>query len=103
MLAISCPSPLDASSNRKVAVCCGNSYGVAMLEKTRRGHAEAGPSYRAIRVGAGIALRDVARYARVSPSTVSRWERGQRDIHHATYLRLIAAAGHLAGREGDAA
>ena len=74
-----------------------------MLEGTRRGHAEAGPTYRTMRLKAGIALRDVARYARVSPSTVSRWERGQRDIHHATYLRLIAAAGHLAGREGDAA
>lgn len=61
--------------------------------------AEAGPTFRAARQGAGLPLRALARQAEVDHSTISRWERGERDISPATYEHLsLTLADYLAGR-----
>jgi transcriptional regulator with XRE-family HTH domain len=61
--------------------------------------AEAGPAFRAARRGAGLSVRALARQSGVDHSTISRWERGEREISHATYEHLSLALGdYLAGR-----
>lgn len=42
---------------------------------------------RTIRLGAELSLRDVARVVDVDPSTIWRWERGDRRPHGAAALR----------------
>lgn len=61
--------------------------------------AEAGPTFRAARLGAGLRLRALARRTDVDHSTISRWERGEREISRATYEHLSIALGdYLAGK-----
>lgn len=43
-----------------------------------------------MRAGVGIPLRDLAKRARVSPTTLSLYERGRRDLAPATYARLVS-------------
>jgi transcriptional regulator with XRE-family HTH domain len=52
-------------------------------------------------MGAGVGVRALAARAEVSHTTISRWERGERDIADATYEHLslaladfVAAGGH---------
>ena len=55
--------------------------------------------FRASREGAGLPLRALARRADISPATISRWERGERDIAEQTYEHLTTAlAEFMAGR-----
>ena len=58
-----------------------------------------GGTFRAARVGAGLPIRSLAKRADVTHSTISRWERGQRDISESTYQHLsLALADYLAGK-----
>ena len=58
-----------------------------------------GPSFRAARQGAGLPLRTLARQADISHTTISRWERGEREISETTYEHLTATlAEFMAGR-----
>lgn len=58
-----------------------------------------GRTFRAARQGAGLALRTLAKRVDIDHSTLSRWERGERDISHATYEQLAEAlAQYMAGR-----
>lgn len=60
---------------------------------------EAGPTFRSARKGAGLPIRALARRTDVNHSTISRWERGEREISPATYEHLsLALADYLAGR-----
>ena len=55
--------------------------------------------FRASREGAGLPLRALARRADISPATISRWERGEREISDPTYEHLTTAlADYMAGR-----
>lgn len=59
----------------------------------------AGATFRAAREGAGLSVRSLASRADVSPTTISRWERGEREIAEATYQHLtLALAEFMAGR-----
>lgn len=61
--------------------------------------AELGPTFRAARVGAGLSVRALAEAAGISHTSLSRWERGERDISDSTYQHLSLTLGHyLAGR-----
>lgn len=61
--------------------------------------AMAGSAFRAARQGAGLRIRALARESGVDHSTISRWERGEREISPATYEHLsLALADFLAGR-----
>lgn len=61
--------------------------------------AELGPTFRAARRGAGLTVRALAQRAEISHTTISRWERGERDISIATYEHLsLALADYMAGR-----
>lgn len=58
-----------------------------------------GESFRAIREGAGLSVRALAQRADISHTSISRWERGERDISDTTYQHLTAAlADYMAGR-----
>lgn len=59
----------------------------------------AGHTFRAMRQGAGLSVRALADRADISHTTVSRWERGEREISDSTYEHLSRAlADFLAGR-----
>ena len=61
--------------------------------------AEAGATFRAAREGAGLSVRALARESGIDHSTISRWERGEREISPATYEHLsLTLAHYLAGR-----
>lgn len=61
--------------------------------------ASLGPIFRSTRTAAGISVRAVASRAGLSHTSVSRWERGEREISEATYQHLTTAlADYLAGR-----
>ena len=49
---------------------------------------QTGPTFRAARQGAGVSLRALAAEAGISHPTLSRWERGERDISRNTYEHL---------------
>lgn len=58
-----------------------------------------GSTFRAMREGAGLSARALADRAEISHSTISRWERGEREISEPTYAHLSRAlADFLAGR-----
>lgn len=58
-----------------------------------------GRAFRAARKGAGLPIRTLAKRAEISHSTISRWERGDREISDATYEHLTGAlADYMAGR-----
>lgn len=54
-----------------------------------------GGVYRAARQGAGISIRRLAADAGINHTTISRWERGQRDISEAAYQHLTTALADL--------
>lgn len=55
--------------------------------------------FRSARMGAGLKVRPLAARAGISHSTISRWERGQREISESTYQHLeLALADYIAGR-----
>lgn len=61
--------------------------------------AEIGDEFRAARQGAGLPLRALATEAGINHSTLSRWERGERDISTSTYEHLTRTlADYLAGK-----
>lgn len=71
---------------------------VVMPTTTTPTSTSAGPAFRAARVGAGLGVRALATYVRRSHSTISLWERGQREISPATYELLTdALSDYLAG------
>lgn len=71
---------------------------VGMATTTTPTSTAAGPAFRAARVGAGLGVRELAAYVRRSHSTISRWERGERDIAPGTYdLLTDALSDYLAG------
>lgn len=86
-----------------VAWCRTKSYGLPMFEPllpatTATRPAALGSTFRAAREGAGLSVRQVAARAGRSHATVSRWERGERDIAEETYQRLMQVLqDHLAG------
>jgi transcriptional regulator with XRE-family HTH domain len=49
-----------------------------------------GQEFRQVRELAGVTIRQVAADADIHHTTVSRWERGERDISQATYDRLVS-------------
>ena len=52
-----------------------------------------------MRQGAGLTVRALAGRAEISHSTISRWERGEREISDSTYEHLSRAlADFMAGR-----
>lgn len=54
-----------------------------------------GSEFRQVRELAGVTIRQVAADAGIHHTTVSRWERGERDISQATYARLVSALGTI--------
>ena len=50
---------------------------------------------RALRVAAGLSLRDLARALGTSPAVVSRWERGQRVPHADMAEQWVTLLGRL--------
>ena len=61
--------------------------------------AEQGATFRSAREGAGLPIRSLASRAGIDHSSISRWERGERDISEATYQHLpLALADYIAGR-----
>lgn len=60
---------------------------------------EQGATFRSAREGAGLKIRPLASRAGINHSTISRWERGEREISEATYQHLsLALADYVAGR-----
>lgn len=51
--------------------------------------ATAGPAFRVQREAAEVTLRSMARASGVSHSTISRWERGDREVSTSTALHLL--------------
>lgn len=64
---------------------------MAMSESTSRG----GPTFRTMRLQAGVSTRSVASRAGVTHSTLSRWERGERAVSKATEGHLAQALADL--------
>lgn len=65
---------------------------------TRSLNAGLGESFRILREGAGLGIRPLAERSGISAGTISRWERGEREISRATYEHLSAAlADYVAG------
>lgn len=60
-----------------------------------------GPEFRAVRELAGVTIRRVAADAEVHHTTVSRWERGERDISQATYDRLVSVLNDIVKRSSN--
>lgn len=58
-----------------------------------------GPTFRAARLGAGLSVRSLANAAGISHTSLSRWERGERDISESTYQHLTLTLGeYVAGK-----
>lgn len=66
-------------------------------------YATPGRALRALRLGVGVSLRDLALEAHLSPSHLSRIERGERDVPQVTFVRLTSALADIAHRKGRAA
>jgi transcriptional regulator with XRE-family HTH domain len=61
-----------------------------------------GPEFRKVRELAGVTIRQVAADADIHHSTLSRWERGERDISDATYDRLVSVLSAIINERGAA-
>lgn len=60
---------------------------------------QAGHTFRAMREGAGLTVRALADRAEISHSTISRWERAEREISESTYEHLARTlADFMAGK-----
>jgi transcriptional regulator with XRE-family HTH domain len=62
-----------------------------------------GREFRAVRELAHVTIRQVAADADIHHTTVSRWERGQRDISDATYDRLVSVLAVIIDARGKVA
>jgi transcriptional regulator with XRE-family HTH domain len=51
--------------------------------------------FRGMRITAGVSVRAIAARVGIDHSTVSRWERGERDVADATVDRLLQALADL--------
>jgi transcriptional regulator with XRE-family HTH domain len=61
-----------------------------------------GPEFRQVRELARVTIRQVAADAGIHHTTLSRWERGQRDISQATYDRLVSVLTGIINERGAA-
>jgi len=61
-----------------------------------------GPEFRQVRELVRITIRQVAADAGIHHTTVSRWERGERDISQATYDRLVSVLAVIINERGAA-
>ena len=62
-----------------------------------------GHEFRKVRELAGVTIRQVAAETGIHHSTLSRWERGERDLADATYDRAVSAlTGIINARKGAA-
>ena len=61
-----------------------------------------GQEFRQVRELAGVTIRQVAADADIHHSTLSRWERGERDISQATYDRLVSVLAVIINERGAA-
>ena len=61
-----------------------------------------GSEFRAVRELARVTIRQVAADAGIHHTTVSRWERGERDISQATYDRLVSVLAVIINERGAA-
>lgn len=69
------------------------------MEQTPTTATKAGQTFRSMREGAGLKVRTLATRAEVSHSTISRWERGEREVSDSTYEHLSRTlADYLAGK-----
>ncbi len=60
---------------------------------------QVGTTFRAARRGTGLSIRTLAAEAGVSHTTISRWERGERDISLCAYEHVSLTLAHfMAGR-----
>jgi transcriptional regulator with XRE-family HTH domain len=59
-----------------------------------------GAMFRAARTGAGVGVRALAERADISHTTISRWERGLRDISRVTYEHLSLALAEFTANGG---
>lgn len=65
--------------------------------------AEAGSTFRAMREGADLSVRALADRAGISPSTISRWERGEREVSQVTYEHLTTTLAEFMAGKWEAA
>jgi transcriptional regulator with XRE-family HTH domain len=71
---------------------------MALPPTTARNAPEAGATFRALREGAGLDIRPLARRTDIDHSIISRWERGERLIGEVKYEHLSRAlADYMAG------
>ena len=61
-----------------------------------------GSEFRAVRELAHVTIRQVAADADIHHTTLSRWERGERDISDATYDRLVSVLAVIINERGAA-
>jgi transcriptional regulator with XRE-family HTH domain len=61
-----------------------------------------GQEFRQVRELANVTIRQVAADADIHHTTLSRWERGQRDISQATYDRLVSVLSAIINERGAA-
>jgi transcriptional regulator with XRE-family HTH domain len=71
-----------------------------MPTPTTATNADVGAMFRAARTAAGVGVRTLADRAEVSHTTISRWERGERDIAASTYEHLTLALADLIAAGG---
>ena len=62
-----------------------------------------GGEFRAVRELAHVTIRQVAVDADIHHTTVSRWERGEREISDATYDRLVSVLAGIIDARGKVA
>ena len=61
-----------------------------------------GGEFRAVRELAHVTIRQIAADADIHHTTLSRWERGERDISDATYDRLVSVLAGIINERGAA-
>ena len=62
-----------------------------------------GPEFRKVRELAGVTIRQVAADTGIHHTTLSRWERGERDISQATYDRVVSVLAAIIDARGKVA
>lgn len=74
-----------------------------MSTNTNATDPETGNTLRRMRISAGVTQLELARQAGISESTLSRFERGERDLAHNTYAHVVAALAVLIAQRGRSA
>jgi transcriptional regulator with XRE-family HTH domain len=62
-----------------------------------------GSEFRQVRELAHVTIRQVAADADIHHTTLSRWERGEREISQATYDRLVSVLSAIIAERGKVA